>query len=61
MISPVEFVSQVKREMQRVTWPTKKETVGMTVAVILMMIFAMIYFFISDFVILTCLNKILNG
>jgi preprotein translocase subunit SecE len=60
MISPAEFVSQVKREMQRVTWPTQKETFGMTVAVIAMSICAMIYFFAADSVIYFCLRKILG-
>ena len=60
MISPVEYVSQVKREMQRVTWPTQKETVGITVAVIIMVIFVMIYFFIADGFICWCLSKILG-
>ena len=50
MISPAEFVSQVKRELQRVTWPTQKETMGMTVAVILMMVFVMIYFFLCGWI-----------
>lgn len=60
MISPAEFVSQVKRELQRVTWPTQKETAGMTVAVILMVIFMMIYFFFADAFIVWCLSKILG-
>ncbi|GHT97676.1 protein translocase subunit SecE [Alphaproteobacteria bacterium] len=60
MISPAEFVSQVRRELQRVTWPTQKETVGMTVAVIVMIIVAMIYFFAADSVIYFCLRKILG-
>ena len=60
MISPAEFVSQVKRELQRVTWPTQKETVGMTVAVMLMVIFMMIYFFFADSFIFWCLGKILG-
>ncbi|MCR4623137.1 MAG: preprotein translocase subunit SecE [Alphaproteobacteria bacterium] len=60
MISPAEFVSQVKRELQRVTWPTQKETMGMTVAVILMIIFVMIYFFVADSFIVWCLTKILG-
>lgn len=61
MISPAEFVSQIRREMQRVTWPTQKETVGMTAAVIVMVIFAMIYFFVSDAVVYYCLDKILGN
>ncbi|MDR2645574.1 MAG: preprotein translocase subunit SecE [Holosporaceae bacterium] len=60
MISPVEFISQVRRELQRVTWPTQKETMGMTGAVILMVICAMAYFFVSDTVIYFCLRKILG-
>ena len=38
MVNALEFISQVRRELQRVTWPTQKETMGMTVAVILMVI-----------------------
>jgi preprotein translocase subunit SecE len=60
MISPAEFVSQVRREMQRVSWPTQKETMGMTGAVILMSICAMIYFFLADSVVYFCLRKILG-
>jgi len=60
MMSPAEFVSQVKRELQRVVWPTQKETVGMTVAVILMIVFVMIYFSFADAFIVWCLSKILG-
>ncbi|MDR2724080.1 MAG: preprotein translocase subunit SecE [Holosporaceae bacterium] len=60
MINPVEFVSQVRRELQRVSWPTQRETLGMTVAVIVMVICAMVYFFVSDSVIYFCLCKILG-
>jgi preprotein translocase subunit SecE len=60
MISPAEFVSQVRREMQRVTWPSQSETVGMTAAVIIMVICSMVYFFVSDSVIYFCLCKILG-
>ena len=60
MVNPADFVSEVRRELQRVTWPTQKETMGMTVAVVLMVVCAMIYFFISDAVIVYCLQKILG-
>ncbi len=59
MISPADFVSQVRRELQRVTWPTQRETVGMTVAVVLMVICSMIYFFVSDSIVCFILEKIL--
>lgn len=60
MISPTEFVSQVKREMNRVTWPTQKETMLMTASVIMMVIFVMIYFFFADGLICWALAKILG-
>ncbi|MDR1551225.1 MAG: preprotein translocase subunit SecE [Holosporaceae bacterium] len=60
MMSPAEFVSQVRKELQRVTWPTQGETMGMTMAVILMIICAMIYLFVADGVIYYLLRKILG-
>jgi len=60
MISPAEFVSQVKKEMDRVVWPTRRETWGMTVAVIVMMIVAMVYFFVADSAIYYTVCKILG-
>ena len=60
MVNPAEFVSEIRRELQRVTWPTRKETMGMTVAVVLMVICAMLYFFVSYAVIVYCLQKILG-
>lgn len=59
MISPADFVSQVRRELQRVTWPTQRETVGMTVAVVIMVVCSMIYFFASDGIVCFILEKIL--
>ena len=60
MVNALEFVSQVRREMQRVTWPTQKETVGMTIAVILMVVCAMVYFYFADWIVYFCLQKILG-
>ncbi|MDR3179325.1 MAG: preprotein translocase subunit SecE [Holosporaceae bacterium] len=60
MISPAEFVSQVRRELQKVTWPTKNETFGMTAAVVVMIVCAMIYFSAADAVIYYTINKLLG-
>jgi preprotein translocase subunit SecE len=60
MISPAEFVSQVRQELRKVTWPSQKETVGMTIAVVFMVVCAMVYFFISDSIVYFCLRKILD-
>ena len=60
MVNALEFISQVRREMQRVTWPTQKETMSMTAAVIVMVVIAMIYFFIADRIVYFCIQKILG-
>lgn len=60
MVSPAEFVTQVKREFQKVTWPDKAETVGMSVAVVIFSAVFMIYFFMSDWVINRILHDVLG-
>ncbi|MDR2681807.1 MAG: preprotein translocase subunit SecE [Holosporaceae bacterium] len=60
MISPAEFVSQVRRELQKVTWPARSETFGMTFGVVIMILGAMVYFSVADAVIYFCINKILG-
>ena len=35
-VSPGEFIRQVRAETAKVTWPTRKETVGTTIMVLIM-------------------------
>lgn len=58
-MSPADFVSQVRSELKRVVWPSQHETFGMTVAVVLMVVAAMVYFFVSDTLVCFVLEKIL--
>jgi preprotein translocase subunit SecE len=44
----VEFVQQVRQELSRVTWPTRKETLITTGMVFLMVFVAAIFFFVVD-------------
>jgi preprotein translocase subunit SecE len=46
--SPVEFVQQVRQEVSRVTWPTRKETMVTTAMVFLMVFIAAVFFFVVD-------------
>jgi len=46
--SPVEFLRQVRQEVGRVTWPSRKETMITTGMVFLMVIAAAIFFFLVD-------------
>ena len=43
-----EFVQQVRQELSRVTWPTRKETMVTTAMVFVMVFIAAIFFFVVD-------------
>jgi len=46
--TPAEFFRQVRQEVSRVTWPTRKET-GVTTAMVFVMVFvAALFFFVVD-------------
>ena len=46
--SPVKFVEEVRQEVSRVTWPTRKETVVTTAMVFVMVFIAAAFFFVVD-------------
>src|SRR6478736_4547081 len=43
-----EFVQQVRQELTRITWPTRKETLVTTAMVFVMVFVAAIFFFVVD-------------
>ena len=43
------FLSEVRNELKRVTWPSQKEVYATTVVVILTSIFFGVYLFVLDF------------
>ncbi len=47
-INPLEFIQQVRTEVSKVTWPTRRETTITTVMVFLMVAFATVFFFLAD-------------
>ena len=46
--SPAEFYRQVRQEVSRVTWPTRKETGVTTLMVFIMVFVAALFFFVVD-------------
>jgi preprotein translocase subunit SecE len=46
--SPVEFFQQVRQEVSRVTWPSRKETMVTTAMVFVMVFVAAVFFFVVD-------------
>ncbi|MGY8956381.1 MAG: preprotein translocase subunit SecE [Alphaproteobacteria bacterium] len=43
-----EFVRQVRQEVNKVTWPTRTETIQSTLMVVIMVAFAAMFFFLVD-------------
>ena len=46
--NPVKFLQEVRQEVSKVTWPTRKETGISTAMVFLMVLLATIFFFLVD-------------
>ena len=49
--SPQQFVQQVRQEVGKVTWPTRRETLVTTLMVFIMVTLAALFFFLVDEVI----------
>jgi preprotein translocase subunit SecE len=46
--TPFEFIHQVRQEVAKVTWPSRKETLISTGMVFVMVFFAAVFFFVLD-------------
>ena len=58
--SPLEFFRQVRQEVAKVTWPTRKETTLTTVMVFAMVVLASIFFLAVDATLSTLISWILG-
>jgi preprotein translocase subunit SecE len=47
-VSPGEFIRQVRQEVAKVTWPTRKETVVTTGMVFVMVMLMAVLFYLAD-------------
>jgi len=55
-----EFLQQVKAELSKVTWPTRKETYGSTVVVIVLVLMVAVFLWIVDSALSTLIQTLLN-
>ncbi len=46
--SPLKFIEEVRQEVARVTWPSRKETTVTTAMVFVMVFIAAAFFFVVD-------------
>ncbi|HKO10153.1 MAG TPA: preprotein translocase subunit SecE [Alphaproteobacteria bacterium] len=47
-VNPAEFIQQVRQELAKVTWPSRKEALVTTGMVFVMVFFAAMFFFVVD-------------
>ena len=48
MANPLEFLSEVRAEARKVTWPTRRETMVTTAMVLVMVVVASVFFLAVD-------------
>jgi preprotein translocase subunit SecE len=58
--SPAQFVREVRQELSKVTWPTRKELIVTTATVFAMAVAAAHYYFVVDQIIAWVVQLILG-
>ena len=59
MINPFKYVQQVRNEVSKIVWPTRKETMTTTIMVFIMSALIALFFFIIDTITSNLLDVIL--
>jgi preprotein translocase subunit SecE len=57
--NPLQFMQQVRQEAEKVTWPTRKETMITTIMVMIMVALASVFFLAVDAVLSRVVNTVL--
>ena len=58
--SPAQFVRQVRQELKRITWATKRDTIFSTITVLLMAVLASVFFFLVDLLLSSIVEFVLG-
>lgn len=59
--SPAQFVRQVKQEISKITWPTRKEAMQGSVIVIIMSVLIALFLFVIDMIFARIIQVVLGG
>lgn len=60
MANPVQFINQVRAEVAKITWPTRREVITTTIMVFIMAALASIFFSLVDLLIRSGLSVLLG-
>ena len=58
--NPMKFIQEVRAEVSKVVWPTRREVLMTTVMVFIMSALTAVFFFLVDLLIRTGLNGVLS-
>lgn len=59
-MNPAKFIREVRTEMGKVVWPSRKETTMSTITVVMLIFFAALFFMVVDSVIAGLVETILG-
>lgn len=60
MANPLQFIQQVRSEVAKISWPTRKEVTTTTIMVFIMAALTSVFFFIVDRIIRLGLELVLG-
>ncbi len=60
MANPLQFIQQVRTEVGKVSWPTRREVLLTTIMVLAMATLTSLFFFLVDLIIRTGLTTVLR-
>ena len=58
--NPAQFVRQVRQEINRITWATKRETLLASMSVFVMALIASVFFFLVDLLLSNIVQMLLG-
>ena len=58
--NPAQFVRQVRQEINRITWATKRETMFASMSVFVMALIASVFFFLVDLLLSNIVQMLLS-
>ncbi len=60
MANPIQFIKEVKSELFKVVWPSRKEAIRITVAVIVFSVFMALFLGAVDFGLNKAFDQLIN-
>lgn len=60
MENPAKFIQEVRQEVSKVTWPTRKETTTSSIMVLILVIISALFFWLVDTAIAAAVRAILG-